>query len=289
LFLSFLALTVFASDELLSLDLTRFVGKLTKNHAKYFPNSTIAERGIEEYKKFLVLIKNHPKASLTPSYIIDEVWHNHILDTKAYAKTCDKFFGKYLHHNPGFGTSTEEHKVFDDQYTTTLKLYRQKFGDPSKYFWPNNERGQCAKKLADNKKITSMDTPTPTCGNCGANGCSSDTTTAAPVGGNDSPTDTPASCGNCGANGCSSDTTTAAPVGGNDNPTPAPCGNCGANGCSSEVDAPAGDPTPAPSCGNCGANGCSSEVDTQVTSNDTPTPAPCGNCGANGCSSDPVA
>jgi hypothetical protein len=285
LLLSFVAITVLSSDELLSLDLSRFVGKLTKNHAKYFPNSTVAENGIAEYKKFLVLIKNHPKASLTPSYIIDEVWHSHILDTKAYAKICEKFFGKFLHHNPGFGESVEEHKVFDNQYSNTLKLYRKKFGEPPAYFWPSNEGGLCTKKLNE-KKLTANGDPTPSptpasCGNCGANGCSSEVSSAG------DPTPTPTStCGNCGANGCSSKLEAAA------DPTPTPtCGTCGANGCSSEVEAPAGgsDPTPSPtpaSCGNCGANGCSSEVEAPA-GDPTPSPTPaCGNCGANGCSSE---
>jgi hypothetical protein len=35
--------------------------------------------------------------------IVDEIWHQHILDTHAYHRDCDAIFGSYLHHFPYFG------------------------------------------------------------------------------------------------------------------------------------------------------------------------------------------
>jgi hypothetical protein len=38
---------------------------------------------------------------LTPSYIVDLAWHELILFTKYYAETCQRLFGRFIHHYPG--------------------------------------------------------------------------------------------------------------------------------------------------------------------------------------------
>jgi hypothetical protein len=35
-----------------------------------------------------------------PSRVVDEAWHEFILDTRAYARFCEEAFGEYLHHTP---------------------------------------------------------------------------------------------------------------------------------------------------------------------------------------------
>lgn len=35
-----------------------------------------------------------------PNYIVDELWHLHIIYTKSYFNFCSNVFGEYLHHNP---------------------------------------------------------------------------------------------------------------------------------------------------------------------------------------------
>jgi hypothetical protein len=252
-FFAFIAYTVTVQD-VMSLDLSRFVQKLTKNHAKFFPNASTAERGIEEYKKFFALIATNPKVALTPSYIVDEVWHNHILDTKAYMSDCDKFLGKYLHHNPGFASSAEEHKVFDNQYVMTMKLYRSQFGDPPVYFWPDPD--SAAGKFGAPRSKVAADPPA-NCGNCGSNGCGTEPTPSP----SPSVADPPANCGNCGSNGCGTDPT----------PSPSP----------SVADPPA-------NCGNCGSNGCGTDPTPSPSPSVADPPANCGNCGSNGCGTDPT-
>src|SRR5207302_4366910 len=55
------------------------------------------------YKRFLQLNKKFPNFILVPTRIIDNVWHQHILDTRAYHKDSEKIFGAYFHHNPSLG------------------------------------------------------------------------------------------------------------------------------------------------------------------------------------------
>lgn len=41
-----------------------------------------------------------------PIVIIDEMWHSFILCTREYAKFCERFFGRFIHHRP---TTMAEH------------------------------------------------------------------------------------------------------------------------------------------------------------------------------------
>lgn len=91
-----------------------------------------AKEAIRKYKNFLVLRYKYPKTSLVPTKEIDEVWHAHILHTKEYTKDCQRFFGKYLHHNPASGAS-EEKKRLKKSYENTTKLYWEEFKEP--YFF----------------------------------------------------------------------------------------------------------------------------------------------------------
>lgn len=88
------------------------------------------ESVIEEYKKFIQLAK---KNKVTPSTIIDEFWHFHILNTEDYFKFCDDYIGRYLHHTPS-------NKRMQDQYIKTLQLYYDTFGKtPNEQIWPRSQ------------------------------------------------------------------------------------------------------------------------------------------------------
>jgi hypothetical protein len=63
-----------------------------------------------EYKRYLTLAKLYPKADIVPNRIMDKFWHQHILDTRAYAGDCNKIFGHFVHHYPYFGMHGEEDK-----------------------------------------------------------------------------------------------------------------------------------------------------------------------------------
>ena len=55
------------------------------------------------YRRFLALNIVYRDRKICPTGPVDEFWHAHILDTRAYARDCQELFGEYLHHFPYFG------------------------------------------------------------------------------------------------------------------------------------------------------------------------------------------
>lgn len=69
-----------------------------------------AEKAVENYKRYIAITKALGGVQLVPNADIDEIWHMHILDTRAYMKDCNELFGEYLHHFPYFGMLGEENR-----------------------------------------------------------------------------------------------------------------------------------------------------------------------------------
>ena len=69
-----------------------------------------AQKAVENYKRYMAVTKALGGTQLVPNGDIDEIWHMHILDTRAYMKDCNELFGEYLHHYPYFGMIDEENK-----------------------------------------------------------------------------------------------------------------------------------------------------------------------------------
>ena len=79
------------------------------------------------YKCYLTLTKEH--SNLPPSKDIDEMWHFHILDTRAYKNDCETTFGYYMHHFPYFGMRGEEDaKNLKSSGIKAQKLFKARFG-----------------------------------------------------------------------------------------------------------------------------------------------------------------
>src|SRR5690348_3991211 len=55
------------------------------------------------YRRYLTLCMLHEDVPCVPNTPIDTIWHQHILDTVAYADDCERIFGKFLHHFPYYG------------------------------------------------------------------------------------------------------------------------------------------------------------------------------------------
>lgn len=85
------------------------------------------------YRKFLALNIRYPDKKICPSGPIDEFWHAHILDTRAYAIDCDFLFGQYLHHFPYFGMrGSEDRANLEAAFEESLNLFVLHFGiDPT--------------------------------------------------------------------------------------------------------------------------------------------------------------
>ncbi|MEL6169616.1 MAG: hypothetical protein AAFR35_13065 [Pseudomonadota bacterium] len=94
------------------------------------------EKAIREYRRFLYLTQI-AEGQVTPSNVIDRVWHTHLTFTRNYwDEFCGKVLGKPLHHDPCEGD--EEMPRYRAQYEATLKLYRDEFGnDPPRLLWPH--------------------------------------------------------------------------------------------------------------------------------------------------------
>ena len=83
-----------------------------------------------EYRRFLLLQLLHPSGRISPTRAMDEFWHRHIMDTRDYARTCDRLFQRFLHHDPFFGMrSAAEHEDLDDAADLTSRLYEATFGE----------------------------------------------------------------------------------------------------------------------------------------------------------------
>jgi hypothetical protein len=83
-----------------------------------------------QYKRYLNLKMRHPEEDLVPTQFIDEMWHAHILDTRAYAEDCQRVFGCFLHHYPYLGVGGEQEKAkLDDAFTRTSTLWRAAYGE----------------------------------------------------------------------------------------------------------------------------------------------------------------
>ena len=88
----------------------------------------------KEYRRFLALKLLHPDTALVPSKQVDDIWHAHILDTKAYREDCQALFGRFMDHFPYFGVNGEEdYKLLQEAFAETIDLYEAQFGTyPSK-------------------------------------------------------------------------------------------------------------------------------------------------------------
>jgi hypothetical protein len=85
------------------------------------------------YRKFLALNIRYPDRKICPTGPIDEFWHAHILDTRAYASDCDRLFGRMLHHFPYFGMrGPEDRQSLEESFTQSVDLFVLHFGvDPT--------------------------------------------------------------------------------------------------------------------------------------------------------------
>ena len=92
-------------------------------------------RAIGEYKKF-VYLGAVSDFSVTPPRVIDQVWHEHLLFSRAYRDFCRTVIERDFDHNPELVPTTGQTDVFKAQYVATLDLYSAEFNtDPPDDIW----------------------------------------------------------------------------------------------------------------------------------------------------------
>ena len=107
-----------------SIDFSKINAKLESH---YGVSRDQVEMMSDIYRKWLTLHMCYPDVELTPNEILDEYWHAHILDTRAYASDCEKLFGSYLHHYPYFGLEGDA-DARDAGFELTNALFKKHFG-----------------------------------------------------------------------------------------------------------------------------------------------------------------
>lgn len=109
-----------------------FAAKIAKKHG--WPNR-MTLKAVTEYKKFVylgVISDFH----VTPSKIIDVVWHEHLLFTKAYREFCADVIEYEFDHHPELMAMEDQTGRFNAQYSDTLELYEAEFGiAPPEAIW----------------------------------------------------------------------------------------------------------------------------------------------------------
>ena len=104
-----------------------------------------AKKAIIELSRFLslkVLYMDLDATKLSPSGLVDKVWHCFLLLPKLYYQFCDKILPsevgapRIIDHNP----RGAEDKDRDDRYMRTLRRYERVFGaEPSSLYWEELE------------------------------------------------------------------------------------------------------------------------------------------------------
>jgi len=85
----------------------------------------------QRYWRYLCMVCLNPDGSVVPTKDIDLFWHQHILDTRAYARDCETIFGEFLHHYPYFGMNGPlDAQDLNDSFEETKVTWAHLFGEP---------------------------------------------------------------------------------------------------------------------------------------------------------------
>ena len=79
------------------------------------------------YLRHLYLCVKHPNTPIAAiSKKGDEVWHQHIIDTRKYATDCNQIAGRFINHTPIYGKPT---RFEIEAYEATVALYEIEFNE----------------------------------------------------------------------------------------------------------------------------------------------------------------
>jgi hypothetical protein len=83
-----------------------------------------------ELVKFLLFCAFTPNC-LSPSLVVDELWHDFLIDTREYRKFCQTMTGRFIDHVPLENPNP-------DAYQNSLRLIEASFGYRDHRFWPSS-------------------------------------------------------------------------------------------------------------------------------------------------------
>lgn len=109
-----------------------FTRRLARDHGWSIDEARAA---VDAYRRFCFLAIVSP-TPVTPSEIVDEVWHQHLIYSRDYWSIwCGERLQAPLHHDPTPG-GPEAQATYRRQYAETLALHERAFGPPSAELWP---------------------------------------------------------------------------------------------------------------------------------------------------------
>lgn len=100
-----------------------FASKIARKHGW---STLFALRAIDEYRKFVFLGVTSAEI-VTPSKVIDTVWHEHLLFTRAYREFCRDVLQRDFDHHPELMPTEEQTSVYAQQFEATLQRYQREF------------------------------------------------------------------------------------------------------------------------------------------------------------------
>jgi hypothetical protein len=123
-------ISIFPEIDMLNFDRIKHKLSLKKSDDGKEWSQEKIEIAEKEYKRYLTLVKLYQPKSIVPSKLMDEFWHMHILDTKAYREDCQQIFGKFIDHFPYFGIYGDEDRAnLLESFEETKGLYKRTFGE----------------------------------------------------------------------------------------------------------------------------------------------------------------
>lgn len=109
-----------------------FTDRLARDHGWSLAEARAA---VDAYRRFCFLAVVSP-TPVTPSEIVDEVWHQHLIYSRDYWTIwCAETLQAPLHHDPTPG-GPEAQMIYRRQYAETLALHERFFEPPSRDLWP---------------------------------------------------------------------------------------------------------------------------------------------------------
>lgn len=108
------------------------------------------QQALLEYRKFMYLAATSA-TMVSPSEIVDIVWHQHLIFTQSYKDFCT-LLGRQVQHIPSTHNSLdlEKFKIAKEQ---TARLYQEVFGEQSKTIWDNQSMLQSLNLPQNNRSI----------------------------------------------------------------------------------------------------------------------------------------
>lgn len=136
-----------------------FASKLSRKHGW---TTRFARHAIHEYKKFVFLGVSNP-TRVTPSRVIDVVWHEHLLFSRPYREFCDTVLGQHFDHHPELVAAYDLTNVFNLQYEATLDAYEREFNcTPPADVWGTTKFDRSATKTQPHLARDTSPTPSQT-------------------------------------------------------------------------------------------------------------------------------